>query len=265
MAQISVLGCGWLGFPLAKALLQQGFKVKGSTTSVDKLESLRGAGIDSYLINLDTDVAEQATADFLRESEILIINIPPKTHLGDTSYAGKLEKLLPYIQQAEIKKVLFVSATSVYADNDGIATEDDIPNPDTSGGKELLKAEQVFTNQADFKTTVLRFSGLMGEERHPIKFLAGRENIANPDAPVNLIHLEDCIGIILKIIGKESWGEIYNGSAPSNPSRESYYTQKAIEYNLPAPKFNNEVPSVGKTISSKKVTDVLEYTFIVDL
>ena len=30
--KIGVLGCGWLGFPLAKDLIKQGFKVKGSTT-----------------------------------------------------------------------------------------------------------------------------------------------------------------------------------------------------------------------------------------
>jgi len=264
MAQISVLGCGWLGLPLAKALAKEGFDVKGSTTSPEKIELLTKAGIDPYIVNLNEDLSDQETVEFLYDSEILIINVPPKSHLCDTSYAGKLEKLLPFIRKAGISKVLFVSATSVYPDDNGIATEDSTTTTDVRGG-ELLKAEQVFTTQPDFKTTVLRFSGLMGEERHPIKFLAGREDIANPDAPVNLIHLDDCIGIILRIIERESWGEIYNGSAPSNPTRIDYYTKKAIEYNLTAPKFNHNVPSVGKTISAKKVTDVLGYSFVVDL
>jgi nucleoside-diphosphate-sugar epimerase len=264
MAQISVLGCGWLGLPLAKALAKEGFDVKGSTTSPEKIELLIRSGINPFIINLDEDLSDQATVEFLNESEILIINVPPKSYLGDTSYAAKLEKLLPFIQHAGVKKVLFVSATSVYPDDNGIATEDSATATDVRG-LGLLEAEQVFTTKSDFKTTVLRFSGLMGEERHPIKFLAGRENIANPDAPVNLIHLDDCIGIILKIIEKESWGEIYNGSAPSNPSRIDYYTKKAIEFNLPAPEFNHDVPSVGKTISAKKVTDVLGYSFVVDL
>jgi nucleoside-diphosphate-sugar epimerase len=264
MVQISVLGCGWLGLPLAKALLKESFTISGSTTSPEKIELLTGAGINPSIINLDEDLSNQETTEFLRESEILIINVPPKSHLGDTTYAGKLEKLLPFIQIAGITKVLFVSATSVYPDDNGIATEDSTTTTDVRG-RELLKAEQVFTTQPEFKTTVLRFSGLMGEERHPVKFLAGRENIANPDAPVNLIHLNDCIGIILKIIEKESWGEVYNGSAPSNPSRIDYYTKKAVEYNLPEPKFNHDVPSVGKTISAKKVTDVLGYSFVVDL
>jgi nucleoside-diphosphate-sugar epimerase len=53
-----------------------------------------------------------------------------------------------------------------------------------------------------FKTTILRFGGLIGEDRNPIRFLAGRENLENPDAPINLIHQTDCIGIILRIIEK---------------------------------------------------------------
>jgi len=36
MTQISILGCGWLGLPLAKAILENEFSVKGSTTSREK-------------------------------------------------------------------------------------------------------------------------------------------------------------------------------------------------------------------------------------
>jgi hypothetical protein len=55
-------------------------------------------------------------------------------------------------------------------------------------------------------------------------FLAGRENLENPDAPINLIHQTDC-GIILRIIEK-ILGETYNATAQTHPSRETYYTQK---------------------------------------
>jgi hypothetical protein len=56
----------------------------------------------------------------------------------------------------------------------------------------------MFCSNSRFKTTVLRFGGLIGEDRNPFKFIAGRENMDNPDAPINLIHQADCIGIILK-------------------------------------------------------------------
>ena len=43
--KIAILGCGWLGLPLAKSLLSKGYKVKGSTTSESKLEILENAGV----------------------------------------------------------------------------------------------------------------------------------------------------------------------------------------------------------------------------
>ena len=47
---IAILGCGWLGFPLAIRLLQAGHKVEGSTTSVMKLQELSEEGIGPHLI-----------------------------------------------------------------------------------------------------------------------------------------------------------------------------------------------------------------------
>ena len=37
---ITILGCGWLGLPLAQTLVKEGYSVKGSTTTEDKLEVL---------------------------------------------------------------------------------------------------------------------------------------------------------------------------------------------------------------------------------
>ena len=49
--EISLLGCGWLGIPLASSLVKKGFAVKGSTTSSDKLEILKSEGVIPYLID----------------------------------------------------------------------------------------------------------------------------------------------------------------------------------------------------------------------
>jgi nucleoside-diphosphate-sugar epimerase len=114
---------------------------------------------------------------------------------------------------------------------------------------------------ANFKTTVIRFGGLIGENRHPIHFLAGRKNLENPEAPINLIHQDDCIGIIEAVISRNARGEVFNAVAPYHPSRKEYYTQKAVALGLPLPEFEEEKASIGKTIVSDKITTVLDYTF----
>ncbi|KGO91400.1 SDR family oxidoreductase [Flavobacterium subsaxonicum] len=262
MTQISILGCGWLGLPLAKALLKKGFAVKGSTTTFDKLETLKKEGIDPHQIALGDSLLADAMQHFLEGSEVLIINIPPSIiTAGSDNYPAKMQQLIPHIEKAGIQKVLFVSATSVYADEDKEVPETTPANPDTESGRQILDAEKVLQTNPNFKTTVLRLGGLFGEERHPIKYLAGRENIANPNAPINLIHLDDCIGISLAIIDKEVWGEVFNGVMPNHPTREEYYCSQAKAMGLPLPKFNHSVPSVGKTIVTDKVVNVLGYTF----
>jgi nucleoside-diphosphate-sugar epimerase len=262
MAQISILGCGWLGLPLAQALLKKGFTVNGSTTSVEKLPVLENAGIKPFLIALSEHKTDGNITDFLADSEILIIDVPPKLRGTEKeNFVSKIRNIIPFIAKASITKVLFISSTSIYGDTATVISEGTAPQPGTESGKQLLQAEQLLQNEERFKTTVLRFGGLIGKDRHPINFLGGRENLANPDAPINLIHQEDCIGIMLKIIENNAWNETFNAVTPWYPSRETYYTKKAIEFNLPLPKFNHEKPSIGKTILSTKITTVLNYTF----
>jgi nucleoside-diphosphate-sugar epimerase len=140
-------------------------------------------------------------------------------------------------------------------------TEETELNPETESGKQLVQAEQLLQSNLNFNTTVLRFGGLIGEDRHPIKFLAGRTNIENPNAPINLIHQADCIGIILEILRQNSWNETFNAVTPFHPSRKEYYTQKATEFNLAIPEFNHEKLSVGKTILNDKIKTILNYIF----
>ena len=262
MTKISILGCGWLGLPLAKALTENGFSVRGSTTSTEKIARLEQAGITPFLIEIGENGINGNVDKFLEQSQILIINIPPKLR-GNSSenFVSKITNILPFIEKVGIKKVLFVSSTSVFSDENSVVTEETNPNPDTESGKQLLECEKLLQNNSHFETTILRFGGLIGEDRHPIHFLAGRTNIENPNAPINLIHQEDCIRIILKIVGINCWGETLNAVAPFHPSREGYYTEKAKEYNLEPPIFVASKQSIGKTILSDKLERVLKYQF----
>jgi nucleoside-diphosphate-sugar epimerase len=262
MTQISILGCGWLGLPLAKALLKNGFTVNGSTTSNDKLSMLKNSGIKPYLIALSENETVGNLNDFLDNSKILIIDIPPKLRGSATeNFVSKIRNLIPFIEKSSVENVLFISSTSVYGEDNLVVTEETELNPDTESGRQLVQAEQLLQNNPNFKTTILRFGGLIGEDRHPIKFLAGRKNIENPNSPINLIHQEDCIGIIQKIIELNSWNQVFNAVTPFHPSRKEYYTQKAIEFNLALPEFNTENSSFGKTILSSKIETVLGYSF----
>ncbi|WP_396187828.1 SDR family NAD(P)-dependent oxidoreductase [Flavobacterium sp.] len=261
---ISLLGCGWLGLPLAQHLIAKGHLVKGSTTSIDKKEVLKSISIEPYLINLKEDKIEGDMSNFLHQSEILIIDIPPKLRgLVKENFVQKIKNLIPYIEQSTIKKVLFISSTSVYADTENLPTitEETIPNPDTESGKQLYEVEQLLLSNTQFKTTILRFGGLIGANRNPINMLAGRTDVANPEAPINFIHQTDCIGVIEVILNQNSWNEIYNAVGLDHILRKEYYTSKAKELDLTPPLFNFEKNSLGKYVSNAKIKKQLGYTF----
>mgnify|MGYP006192865397 FL=1 len=271
--KISILGCGWLGLPLAKSLLAKGYEVKGSTTSESKLEVLKNVGISPFQIQLDAHQIIGNMEDFLKETNVLVIDIPPglrreTSTSNEMQFVNKIKNLIPYIEKSGIQKVVFVSSTSVYGDSFPIVeiTEETQPNPDTESGKQLVIAETLLQSNPHFKTTVIRFGGLLGEDRHPVKFLAGRTNVENPNAPVNMIQREDCIGIIEKSLDfarddNWEWNQTFNAVAPQHPTRKAYYHKKAEIFNLPLPTFAENSESKGKIISSEKVETILGYSF----
>ena len=262
MTQISILGCGWLGLPLAKSLVHNQFRVNGSTTSKNKIEVLKNCNIIPFLIELNEDAVAGNFEDFLANSDILIIDIPPKLRANSTeNFVVKIKNTIPFIEKSGVTKLIFVSSTSVYPDDNSIVNHLTIPKPDSESGKQLLEVEKLLQSNPNFKTTVLRFGGLIGNDRHPIKMLAGKTGIANPDAAVNLIHQKDCILILQKIIKTNSFGKTYNAVAPQHPTRKDYYTTKAIEYNVPSPEFDHVNPSIGKTILSDFLTTDLKFEF----
>ena len=269
--KISILGCGWLGLALAKSLFLKGYEVKGSTTSESKLGVLKNAGISPFQIQLEEHQIIGTIKDFLKETDVLVIDIPPGLRReistsNEMTFVNKVKTLIPFIEKSGIQKVIFVSSTSVYGDGFPIVeiTEETKPNPDTESGKQLAITETLLQSNPHFKTTVIRFGGLLGDDRHPAKFLAGKTNVENPDAPVNMIEREDCIGIIeeiLKQVQHDNWGETFNAVAPQHPTRKAYYHKKAEIFNLPLPTFAEDSESKGKIISSEKVETILGYSF----
>ena len=266
--KISILGCGWLGFPLAQKLIETGYKVKGSTTSESKLAALQSHKIEPFLIELSENTISGNISEFLNDSEILIIDIPPGLRkitetTSEKTFVNKIKTLLPFIENSNIEKVIFISSTSVYGDSNSIptVTEESILHPDTESGKQLIEVENLFRNNRNFESTIIRFGGLIGEDRNAIKMLTGKTNVANPEAPINLIHQVDCIGIIGELLKQNCWQETFNAVAPNHRSRKNYYTQKAIALNLPKPEFTENEPSIGKIVSSEKLEKVLGYGF----
>jgi len=256
------MGCGWLGLPLAKAFIEGGYLVRGTTTTENKLSILQKEGIVPFLISLSEEKIVGDISGFLADAEVLIINIPPKLR-GENkeNYVKKMQLLLESVKAAKTKKVIFVSSTSVYGNIEGEVTEETMPQPNTESGKQLLASEDLFKNTSELRPTIIRFGGLIGPDRHPVTMLSGRKGLKNGNHPVNLIHLDDCISILSLVIKNNWWGEIFNAVYPLHPAKKEYYHQVATKKGMILPEYGQKSQLSGKEIDSSRLLYVKKYIF----
>jgi nucleoside-diphosphate-sugar epimerase len=275
--KISILGSGWLGLPLAKELQALGHQLKLSTRSIERLEEIEqelqgqlnnqieSENAQVYLYDIEALANDR---EFLN-SELLIVNITSKN-------IEAFDCLITDLEQSSIKNVLFISSTSVYQDfadaNHKAISED---QTDALKPCPLLTIEKRFQKNNHFQTSIIRFAGLIGYQRHPGKFFVQhRENgsiktkgIRNPDAQVNMIHRDDCIGMILHLIDKACWGEVFNGCSSHHPSRREFYSHAIKDFlklKTVAIEFIATEEQHYKTIANDKVKAVLGYQFKMD-
>ncbi|MFC6999976.1 SDR family oxidoreductase [Rufibacter roseus] len=255
--KISVLGCGWLGLPLAEELVRLGYKVNGSTTTHSKIEELRKKGIQPFLLSFPENSSKTALAEFL-EADVLVFNLPP-SKIADT-----YEQLLATVLDAApacLKHILFISSTSVYPDLNREVTEIDAEATPNASSL-LLRCEHLVQQKPQLKPTVVRFGGLMGGNRHPGRWMAGKTDVPQPEAPVNMIHLADCVKILVQIIQQEKWGFTFNACAPEHPSRKVFYTKASLALGLTPPQFATQQEWQFKRINSGFLQQELHYQFI---
>lgn len=256
---ISILGCGWLGTALGKRLLSKRYIVKGSTTSNDNYTKLETTGIQPYYLNITADSMDIDYGNFFN-TDILIIALPPKRVQNvEEIFPKQIKQVVDYIEKLKIPKVIFISSTSVYECKNQPVVEAETGNPEKPSGKALLQAEQLIQEIPGTKTNILRIAGMIGAERNPARFLAGKTEVVG-NTPVNLIHRQDCVSIIMEIIEKDIWGEIFNMCSLAHPTRKEFYQKAAKVGNLPAPRFVDRDEKY-KIVDSSKLVKALDYTF----
>jgi nucleoside-diphosphate-sugar epimerase len=260
---VSILGCGWLGLPLAQKLVTAGYTVKGSTTTPEKLPVLRNSNIIPFKLTFTPSVEGEDVADFFK-SESLFVNIPFRRDLKDPrDYVEQMRNVIAHAAAGGVRLVIFASSTAVYPLLNQRAREEDVIVPSDARAAALLEAEQLFLNETRFKATVVRFAGLYGPDREIGGFLKnGRVAAKDGNAPVNLIHLEDCIGIVSAILRKEASSEIFNACCDAHPLRKDLYIHAAIAQGLKPPHLPETEHPAYKIIDNDKIKKHLDYRFI---
>lgn len=258
---ISVLGCGWLGLPLAASLARAGHSVRGSTTSSDRLGQLAEAGVEPHRIVLGTAVEGDDLAAFF-SSDVLVFCIPPSDTVPYPAVAKAVRRAA---EDGGTGWVVMTSSTSVYPDLDGVVGESDAGARDglplRRHGADALAAERVFYASERLAVTVLRLAGLYGYDRHPARALAGQHDLSGGEAPVNLVHRDDVIGVVETVLAQEALGTTFNVCADEHPQRRRLYPAVAARLGLEPPTFADGSAEGFKIVSSRRLRERLGFVF----
>ena len=250
--QIGICGCGWLGQPLAKHLNKRGHNIVATRRLHADLSPLQALGYTALNYALG-DPLDNASLQPLFSCEVLVLNIPPgrKTMAAEV-FVKHMTALLAHASNSGIKHLIFISTTSVYGQQSAVVTEQTQVQPNTPSGSAHVFIEESLFEHFKQRGTVLRLAGLVDRNRHPAKSLSGKTALKNGGQGVNLIHQQDVIKAISKIIEENVWGETLHLAATDHPSREQYYVWAATKLGLPVPQFLAENPSAsGKLIDGR--------------
>jgi nucleoside-diphosphate-sugar epimerase len=264
MKTVSIIGLGWIGEPLGFFLLEKGLQVLGSTTSSEKQEKLAQKGIQAVRFSLSPH-PEGVGYDALFKSKILVVNIPPRARSGNGAFhLEQIKYLRSLIDNSSTRKVIFVSSTGIYPEvaSDEKYSEHFPFSLENTGNETIFRAEELMAKDRNFELTIVRFGGLMGDDRIPGKYFSGKENVVG-HSRVNFIHRLDAVRMLTWLIEQDLWNETFNGVAPIHPLRREIYEKNALDLGIDPPLgYQNQSEGKHRLIDSSKILDLgFEFEF----
>ncbi len=246
-----IIGCGWLGQPLGAEIAKLGFTVFGGTRNVLKMNMLYQKGINGFLIDFsEQEISLDLSSEQIKNTSLVIFSIPPSGFMDYGETLLTIAKLFP--PEAHL---VFSSSTGVYKDVNEIVDESSALDENQT----VAKAEILLLNNFKERLTILRLAGLIGENRHPVKYFLNKQDIPNGLAPINLIQLTDVIQAFLIVIQDKKINSIYNICSPQHPTRMDYYGEVSqLKFGV---KLSFIPEGNGKTVDGSKIVNQTSFRY----
>ncbi|WP_373100520.1 MULTISPECIES: SDR family oxidoreductase [Pasteurellaceae] len=263
MRSVAIVGLGWLGLPLARHLKNLGWEVKGTKRTHDGVEQMRLLRLETYHLELTPEInADPDDLSALFAVRSLVINIPPSQYFFELNqYVEGVKNLVNEALLQGVQHIIFISSSSVFAEVSGRFDESVPPQPDSETGRALKAIEQWLFQLSDIDCDIVRFSGLVGDDRHPVRFLAGKQALSGGNTPVNLVHVEDCARAIQLLLETPGSQRLYHLSAPLHPNKAEYYARMAQRLGVAPPQFICSAQDPQRIILADKICRELGFVY----
>lgn len=234
--QILIFGCGDTGQRVALHYLAQQRPVAGVVRSEASRRTLLNAGIESFLIDLDSPI----TSVSLPSQDAHIFYMVPPPDRGDSD--PRLRNMLTVLEQTgSPARILYISTTGVYGDCEGRWIDETAPlAPATPRAQRRVAAETALREWCDAHHVpwiILRVPAIYGPGRLPLERLRSGMPALEPQACgyTNRIHIDDLAHICIKVMNDAPDNTVYNVS-DGNPSTFTDYLMLLAELtSLPKP------------------------------
>lgn len=278
--RVLIVGCGYVGFPLAVELARRGHEVFGLRRSSVSDEALKGAGVTP----LHGDITRPGTLRNLPRDFDWVVNCVASGGGGVDEYrqlylVGMRNLTAWLVPERGLDgrgpRFVYTSSTGVYGQNDGsLVEETSVTAPATDTAEVLVETEKALLaagREKNFPAMILRAAGIYGPERGYLlkQFLRGEARIEGAGARIlNMIHRDDLIGAIIAALERGRAGEIYNAVDNEPVSQLEFFQWLAAKLGKPLPPPVAEDVAAprkrgltNKRISNRKLRAELNFTF----
>lgn len=259
MANTLIVGAGWLGTPLAEALISEGDDVVVTRRSQDRLEDLPAPLTKSERLDLSQANAEIKLSELVLRHKIthIVGAFPPGFRKGaGHEYAAQWATLVNAVKQHSIEKIVMISSTTVYPNLPSDMKEESASlslaqrNPIFSdNARIMLEAEQSVIDSG-INYVILRCSGLIGPDRNPVRFAARLKQVSR-NAPANMVHQVDAIAAITFALDHLN-NQVVNVTTPNTVSKADFYQAAIAKSGLDIP-----LPPITEDADKRIVSDKL--------
>ncbi len=184
--------------------------VAGTVRSIEKIEELRGDGIEAF--SFDPPAADPEIASRLAVSDALLVSVQPGRD-GDPVLASFGDAIAA---APRLKRIAYLSTIGVYGDHGGAWIDEATrPVPESERGRHRLIVEDQWLAlgaRSGKQVAVLRLAGIYGPGRNTIEDLrdGSARRILKPDQVFNRIHVDDIGRAISCALMKDGVGGTWN-------------------------------------------------------
>lgn len=255
MKRIVILGCGFVGRRAARLFAAAGWNVMGVTRSPESAARLAGEGLRVVSCDI-SDAAALSTVEDLQGADIVISAVSSGRGGVDAYREVYLRGLENVLARLSPGLALFVTSTSVYAQDDGsLVTEESPAAPVSPTSRILREAEEVALRHGGI---VARLAGIYGPGRSVLlrKFLEGTAIIEGQGTRhINQIHADDAASALFHIVGRSLPPGIYNVVDDSPVTQLECYTWLAARLGQPLPPRGPVDPTRKRGLTDKRVSN----------